>query len=463
MATDTKHGTMPEAPVPPPPLTSNRDRRASILVLVYITLTTPYYSSRISTPEAPISIASSLETCAWESLSEHTSLLSVPPITRSEFLTRQDVLAAALRDAGVDAFIAEPSASSTYYHNISSAFHLSERPFLSILSSSGEFSYLVPQFETGRINPSSQHMVFEGDGDAAAISWAEESNPYQVLKEQQGSLKKVMIDEHARHMIAAGLQDVGIEVVPMSLEVKQLRAVKTDAEIDIMRGISSFTRQLVRSIQGCIKVGTSQEDLVAAGHGLFARAGVGEGYWAIALFGSQAAYPHGGKRGAILQESEFILLDIGSVLDGYGSDVTRTFLPVGGAVSDELMEIWNTVHKSQSAGFAKMFPNETCRDADAASRVPVEKLGYKEFYTHRLGHGLGLEMHEHPFLNGANEEKLRAGVVVTNEPGIYVTNEQAKSLGKDEGFGVRLEDPILVTEDGGVPLTGRRAVSPWDP
>ncbi|RYC58737.1 hypothetical protein CHU98_g7473 [Xylaria longipes] len=110
-----------------------------------------------------------------------------------------------------------------------------------------------------------------------------------------------------------------------------------------------------------------------------------------------------------------------------------------------------------------MRPHETCRDADAASRVPVEEEGYGPYYTHRLGHGLGLETHEHPYLNGANYEKLRAGEVVTNEPGIYVTNEQAARLGMSSGFGVRLEDPILVTKDGGVPLTGRRAESPWDP
>ncbi|KAI0490235.1 Creatinase/aminopeptidase [Xylaria cf. heliscus] len=415
--------------------------------------------------------ASALETCAWQALEPHVSLLDVPAINRSDFLRRQRVLASALRTAGVDAFVAEPSASSTYYANISARFSLSERPYLIILDSHARFSYLVPQFETGRLNPESQHMVFEGAPDSVAIPWREELSPYAVLLESGrlgraqsdgGRRAKVMIDEHARHMIAAGLQAVGVHVVPMSDEVKQLRAVKTDAEIAILTGINSFTRQLVRALQGCIRLGVTQEDVVAAGRALFTRAGVGEGYWAIALFGSQAAYPHGGKSGAVLQDGEFVLLDIGSVLHGYGSDVTRTFLPPGVAASEELMGIWQTVRRSQTAGFDNMRPNGTCRDADAASRVPVEEAGYGPFYTHRLGHGLGLEVHEHPYLNGANYEKLRAGMVATNEPGIYVTNEQAAQLGKSNGFGVRLEDPILVTQDGGVPLTGRRAESPWD-
>ncbi|KAI1352040.1 Creatinase/aminopeptidase [Xylaria sp. FL0043] len=410
-----------------------------------------------------ISNAAALETCAWKTLQSHTSLLDVPPIARSDFLTRQRVLASALRAAQIDAFVAEPSASTAYYANISAAFHLSERPFLMVLDRDAGFSYLVPQFETGRINVESQHMVFDGDAETAAVPWAEEENPYDVLARHLGARKRVMVDEHLRHMIAAGLEDVGIEVVAMSEEVRRLRSVKTDPEIAILRGINSFTRQLVRSLQGCIHVGLTQEDIVGAGQALFTRAGVGMGFWAVALFGPSAAYPHGGETGAVLRENEFVLIDIGSQLHGYGSDVTRTILPPGGVVSDELMGIWQTVHRAQTAGFEKMRPNETCSDADAASRVPVMEQGYGPFYTHRLGHGLGLEVHEHPYLNGANRERLIAGVVVTNEPGIYVTNEQARELGKSEGFGVRLEDPILVTEDGGVPLTGRRAESPWDP
>ncbi|KAI1280258.1 Creatinase/aminopeptidase [Xylaria sp. FL0933] len=436
---------------------------AALLILLFLNLHLGRFDIASVFPFRSISNSAALETCAWKTLQSHTSLLDVPPIARSDFLARQRVLASALRAAQIDAFVAEPSASTAYYANISAAFHLSERPFLMILDRDAEFSYLVPQFETGRINIESQHMVFDGDAETAAVPWAEEENPYDVLARHLGAHKRVMVDEHLRHMIAAGLKDVGIEVVAMSEEVRRLRSVKTDPEIAILRGINSFTRQLVRSLQGCIHVGLTQEDVVGAGQALFTRAGVGKGFWAVALFGPSAAYPHGGETGAVLRENEFVLIDIGSQLHGYGSDVTRTILPPGGVVSDELMGIWQTVHRAQTAGFEKMRPNETCSDADAASRVPVKEQGYGPFYTHRLGHGLGLEVHEHPYLNGANRERLTAGVVVTNEPGIYVTNEQARELGKSEGFGVRLEDPILVTEDGGVPLTGRRAESPWDP
>ncbi|ROW11549.1 hypothetical protein VMCG_01556 [Cytospora schulzeri] len=417
-----------------------------------------YHHRQSWLPSSPDLSASSLEACAWTHLEPHLDLLDVAPITRDEFLQRQATLARALADAGVDAFIAEPSASSAYYANISYTYELSERPFLMIIDKDAQFSYLVPNFEAGRI--AGLDMVY-GD-EKVVIGWGEEQSPYEVLAGATG-LGRVMLDEHARFMIAAGLQRAGVEVVPMSEAVQSLRAVKTDAEVAILRGINGFTLELVRSLQGCIRVGVAQEAVVAAAGGLFARAGVGAGFWSIVLFGDQAAYPHGGKHGRTLAEGEFVLVDIGSKLHDYGSDVTRTILPPGATVSDELMGIWETVRDAQSAGFNLMHPNETCSEVDAASRKPVAAAGYADYYTHRLGHGLGLEMHEHPYLNGANSEKLKIGEVVTNEPGIYVTSEQAYKIGKQVGFGVRLEDPILVTEKGGVPMTGRRAQSPYDP
>lgn len=354
--------------------------------------------------------APSLETCAWNHLEPYADLLDVAPITRHEYLSRQKTLAAALQHARVDAFIAEPSASTTYYANISNSYHLSERPFLMILDQNAHFSYLVPKFEAGRI--AALDMVYR---DKTVIEWREEDSPYAVLANATG-LSRIMLDEHARFMIAAGLQAAGVEVVPMSETVQALRAVKTEAEIAILTAINRFTLELVASLQKCIPVGIAQETVVSAAHALFSRAGVGEGFWAIVLFGDQAAYPHGGKTGKTLEEGEFVLIDIGSILHEYGSDVTRTILPKGGKVSEELLGIWKTVQAAQSAGFNLMQPNETCSVVDAASRKPVADAGYAEYYTHRLGHGLGLEMHEHPYLNGANHEKLKVGEVVSNEP-----------------------------------------------
>ena len=357
-----------------------------------------------------------LETCAWATLKPHASLLEVPAIGRPEFLARQQTLAAALRDAGADAFVAEPSASSEYYANVSSSYSLSERPFLVIIDRAGAFSYLVPRFEAGRV--ARLDMVY--GGEKTVVEWREEESPYEVFARATG-YRRVVLDEHVRFMIAAGLADAGVEVVPMPLAIQSLRAVKTDAEVAILRAINEFTLELVRSLQRCLEVGvTTQEAVVEAGRALFARAGADPGgYWALALFGELAAYPHGGGGGGAgrtLRDGEFVLIDIGSALHGYRSDVTRTILPRGGNASDELLGIWHTVRAAQSAGLERMHAGETCAEVDAASRVPVQEAGYAPFYTHRLGHGLGLEVHEHPYLNGANKEVLKLGHVATNEP-----------------------------------------------
>ena len=398
-----------------------------------------------------------LETCAWTSLQNHLSLLDVPSITRDEFLSRQSTLAAALKEAGIDAFIAEPSASSSYYANISTSYELTERPFLMILDREGHFSYLAPKFELGRIAGLS--MVFE---EKKVIEWKEEESPYEVLKRETG-FGQIMLDEHARFMIAAGLQEAGVQVVPMSRAIQSIRAVKSNAELAILRGVNEFTLQLVSSLQKCIKIGMMQETILSAAQALFTRAGLGEGFWALVLFGEQAASPHGGSSGKTLRDGEFILIDIGSSLHQYGSDVTRTILPSKSTVSKELIDVWNTVYAAQSAAIELMKANETCSVVDAASRTVIKEKGFGEFFTHRLGHGLGQEIHEHPYLNGANDEKLKVGEVVTNEPGIYVTSEQAKKLSRDVGFGVRIEDPVLVTVNGGVVMTGARAKSPYEP
>lgn len=351
-----------------------------------------------------------LERCAWRDLEPHVHLLDVAPIARDEFLRRQSILAAALDKAGVDAFIAEPSASSSYYANISTSFDLSERPFLMIIDKNVQFSYLVPKFEVGRI--SRLEMIYK---DKKVIEWPEEKSPYEVLAKATG-YKKIMLDEHARFMIASGLHAAGVEVIPTSQEIQSLRSVKTEEELKILRGINGFTLQLVRSLQKCIKIGMTQESIALAASRLFGRAGVGNGFWAIVLFGDQAAYPHGGSSGKTLSRGEFVLIDIGSKLHGYGSDVTRTILPEGSELSKDLMNVWYTVQAAQSAAIQLMNVNETCSVVDAAARKIISDKGYGEFFTHRLGHGLGLEMHEHPYLNGANGEKLRTGEVATNEP-----------------------------------------------
>ncbi|VUC29324.1 unnamed protein product, partial [Clonostachys rosea] len=177
------------APIPQP-ISRQRARCAKYWALLLLVLGSWSMLSLLpdDAPEAS-SPTAELEACAWSHLEQHVPLLDVPPIARSEFLQRQATLAAALDAAGVDAFIAEPSASTTYYANVSSSFELSERPFLVVIDRRGQFTTLVPKFEVGRI--AKLEMVYD---TRTTVTWGEEESPYDPLVRTAG-LSKVMVDE----------------------------------------------------------------------------------------------------------------------------------------------------------------------------------------------------------------------------------------------------------------------------
>ena len=323
-----------------------------------------------------------LEQCAWKTLQHQVGILDVQGISSQEYLERQEVLAQTLVNADVDALIVEPSATSEYYFNVSRTYELSERPFLIILDNSGQVSYLVPKFEVNRIKR--LNVVAK---DIKYIEWQENESPYKVLVSKI-SLSTVMVDEHLRYMIAAGLEANGVKVVAMSRDVQTLRSVKSKQEIEILQAVNHFTVEVVRSMQKCLVLGTTQGTLMTTAEHLFSRAGIGAGFWAIVLFGNQAADPHGGSLGRTLSPGEFILIDIGSSLHGYGSDITRTILPPRGEISDDLLQVWHTVYDAQTAAIDLMRVNVTAREVDIAARQVIVAASYGEFFTHRLGHGI---------------------------------------------------------------------------
>jgi Xaa-Pro aminopeptidase len=312
----------------------------------------------------PIPSASEIQTCAWSELEHALWLLDVPPIEWNEFLARQATLAATLRKEGIDAYIMEPSASSLYYFNVSTSYSLSERPFLTIISSDGSFSVLAPSFEVGRVG--GLNMVYD---EIRVIEWKEEESPYHVLRQELGNgTTKVMVDEQTRFFITSGLQAANFTVLPVSTAISSIRTVKSQAELRILKGVNQFTAQVIRALQPCIKAGITQEALFDAAYSLFEHAGVGLGFWAIVLFGEQAANPHGGSKGKVLGNSEFVLIDIGSTLYGYGSDVTRTILPEDESISQELLDAWYLVLSAQGAAISVTGEETPCSVVDAASR-----------------------------------------------------------------------------------------------
>jgi Xaa-Pro aminopeptidase len=158
----------------------------------------------------------------------------------------------------------------------------------------------------------------------------------------------------------------------------------------------------------------------------------------LVQFGPSSALPHGGPGGVPLAPETVVLIDAGSSVSGYTSDITRTTW-FGSTPSDEFRTVFNLVHDAQTAAMELARPFQTrCQDLDRAARARITAGGFGAFFTHRLGHGMGMDGHEAPYLVEGNERRLEPGMVFTIEPGIY-------QLGK---FGVRIEDDCLVTDAG---------------
>ena len=168
----------------------------------------------------------------------------------------------------------------------------------------------------------------------------------------------------------------------------------------------------------------------------------------LVQFGPSSALPHGGPAAAALARETVVLIDCGCRVGGYESDITRTVW-FGDSPTDEFRKVFNVVHDAQTAAIELGRPRTPCQDMDRAARRVITAAGYGPFFTHRLGHGLGMDGHEPPYLVEGNALRLEPGMVFTDEPGIY-------QLGK---FGVRIEDDCLMTASGVEVLSQRAAKS----
>jgi Xaa-Pro aminopeptidase len=244
---------------------------------------------------------------------------------------------------------------------------------------------------------------------------------------------------YANHEV---LRQTGASLVPRRGLVESLRSVKEPGELDAIRQASRITDGVYERLAGEQFSGRTEKQLVWRMTELFHELGADEPAFAIDIAaGPTAASPHAVPGDRLVEEGDLVLVDAGARLDHYCSDCTRTFAV--GEVSDSLREIYDVTKEAQQAGLDAVRAGTTGRDADAAARAVIADAGYGENFGHGLGHGLGLMVHEAPTLRPESKDTLEAGNVVTVEPGIYLTG-----VG-----GVRIEDPVVVTDDGCEVLT----------
>jgi Xaa-Pro aminopeptidase len=238
------------------------------------------------------------------------------------------------------------------------------------------------------------------------------------------------------------LQEAGVDAIPTAGLVESLRAVKDDAEQASMRRAGALSDEIFEALSKERFTGRTERELARWVERSFHEAGAEAlSFPAVVAAGETATSPHAVPGDEPIAKGVLVIVDAGCVVDGYCSDCTRTFAV--GPISERLAELYALCLEAQLAGLAAVGPGVAGRDADAASRAPVEAAGLGEAYGHGLGHGVGIQIHEAPALRPESTDVLGPGNVFSVEPGIYVPGTG----------GVRIEDLVAVTDDGTERLT----------
>jgi Xaa-Pro dipeptidase len=357
----------------------------------------------------------------------------IRPIGADEFQARQENARRLMKDNAIDALFVEGGTSLAYFTGLS--WWLSERLFAMVLPRKGDPFFVCPKFEEGRAR--------EKLGDAKIYTWEEHEKPIERIRDgfkDSGLLTATLgLDETTRYYAIEQLQQhlPTLKLHSAMPVTAGCRSVKSPHEIELMQIANDITAQVYLRAQRLLREGMSEKELATLIGVLYSEFGV-EGD-ALVLFGEASAYPHGLKRDVRLKEGDIVLIDDGCKVEGYGSDITRTM--AFGKPSDKMRSVWEIVRGAQDAALKAAQPGVPAEKVDAAARSYIAEHGYGpgyKYFTHRLGHGIGMDGHEWFYLVGGNTRPLVAGNMFSNEPGIYIVGE----------FGIRLEDEMLITEDG---------------
>ncbi len=235
-----------------------------------------------------------------------------------------------------------------------------------------------------------------------------------------------------------GLEDFCIlKDSALSKKLNALRQIKTPREMEFIKKAQTITDQAFTHILNFIKVGKTEKEIALELEFFMRKNGSkGVAFETIAVSGKNSSLPHGVPTDKPLEKGDFLTMDFGAVFEGYCSDMTRTVAL--GQVSEKQQEIYDTVLQAQLEALKNIKPNVKCKEIDKIARDIISQKGYGECFGHGLGHSVGIEIHENPAFNTRDESPIKKGMVITVEPGIYLPDK----------FGVRIEDMVIITEDG---------------
>jgi Xaa-Pro dipeptidase len=373
----------------------------------------------------------------------------VSPITTDEHRRRIARAQALMTAQGLKALVLASGSSLTYFTGAS--WGESERFFGAVLTPEGDPAWVTPAFELAR----AKEQIRIG-GDVRA--WEEDQSPFAllaaILKDRGAAAGEVGIEETMPFTFAneLGAAAPAARLRTGTTVTAGCRMVKDAHELALMRRACEITVRAHRAVFASLHEGMTQADASLLSSEAHRRLGIGGG--SLVLFGPDAAFPHGTTQPRPLRRGDVVLVDGGGRLHGYSSDITRTGV-FGAPPTDRQRRIWDVVRRAQQAAFEAARPGAEAQAVDAAARRVVEDAGFGpgyRFFTHRVGHGIGMDGHEWTYLVKGNRTALRPGMTFSDEPGIYIPGE----------LGVRHEDIIVITETGAENLT-RWTGSPEDP
>jgi Xaa-Pro aminopeptidase len=356
-----------------------------------------------------------------------------PPLPADVFRERQSRLAMAAKARGLDALFVTPSTNLAWSSNLS--IGRSERLTALILPVDGPAVLITPNFEA------ENHRRDVAVNDI--VTWNEDEDPMTLTVRALGRAKTLGIEGstayHTVAQLSASASSVRMQDATELFD--SLRMVKSAAEKALIRDAAKRTILAIEATQRRLARGMTESQVSAILEQEFHRVGASGG--GLVQFGPSAAFPHGAPGDRALQRGDVVLIDAGCRVRGYTSDVTRTVS--FGSPKPEVRAVYDTVDRAQRAGIDALRAGASGEDVDRAARRVIEDAGYGSAFTHRLGHGLGMDGHEPPYLVRGNTAPLAAGNTVTVEPGIYLPGK----------FGVRIEDDYAVTEGAAEGLSTR--------
>lgn len=336
----------------------------------------------------------------------------------------------------IDAIYLEPGSSMSYFTGM--RWGTSERMFALVIPQRGELAWVCPKFEEERAR---ELIKFGKD----VRTWEEDESPYsrvaQIFRDRGIRTGRIGMEERVRFFLFDGIRQEAprLEFVSATPITAGCRMIKSPAEIALMQKANDLTIVAYRATWTTMREGMPQDEFAGNCATAFRNLGVQGGVFCS--FGKFTAFPHGSSTPQTLSEGDVVLMDGGCSVEGYQSDITRTF--IFGKATSRQREIWNLERKSQDAGFAAARVGAPCEAVDAAARKVITDAGFGPDYKtpglpHRTGHGIGLDGHEWTNFVRGNKTPIQPGMCFSDEPTIVIYGE----------FGIRLEDCLYITEKG---------------